>query len=75
MPAEPDRRVLARILDADDRELRVSLVSWPEKPAFGTQVELADFIPSQQRYGRGFLFDPRHLSKVMAGLREAKAAS
>lgn len=75
MPAEAVRTVLASIPDADDRELHISRVIWPGHSDFGEQLEIAEFIPSRQVYGRGFLFDPRHLTKVLTGFRAAKAAS
>lgn len=74
MPAEPERTVLAEIPDVDDRVIRVSLVTWPGYPQFASQAEVADYIPSQRIYGRGFMFDPKHAGKVIAGLRAVKAA-
>jgi hypothetical protein len=74
VPAEPERTVLAKIPDVEDRELHVCLLRWPGHPEFGSQVEIADYIPSLDRYGRGHLFDPRHIAKVAAGLRSAKTA-
>lgn len=74
MPAEPERTVLAVIPDADDREVRVSLLCWPGRPDFPHQVEVADYVPSRDLYSRGFLFDPRHVSKVIAGLRMVRTA-
>ena len=65
MPAEPERTVLASIPDVEDRELRVSLVSWPGHPEFGTQLEIADYIPSRDLYARGHLFDAQHAQKVL----------
>lgn len=75
MPAKPERTVLAEIPDAEDRVIRVSLVTWPDRPAFAQQLEIADYIPSRDLYGRGFMFDPKHSGKVMAGLRAAKASA
>lgn len=74
MPAEPERIVLAKIPDVEDRELHVCLLRWPGHPEFGSQVEIADYIPSDDRYGRGHLFDPVHITKVIAGLRNANDA-
>lgn len=75
MPAAPERTVLASIPDAPDREVRVSLIRWSERPDFGLQAEIADYIPSRDLYGRGYLFDPRHTSKVIAGLRATDKAA
>jgi len=74
VPAEPERIVLAAIPDAEDRETRVSLLKWPGHPEFGLQVEIADYIPSRDLYSRGYLFNPSHVAKVIAGLRAVKAA-
>ena len=74
MPAEPERIVLAAIPDAEDRELRVSLLRWPGHPEFGYQAEIANYILSRDLYSRGFLFDPNHATKVITGLRGLKAA-
>lgn len=74
MPAEPERTVLASVHDVEDRERRVSLVTWPGHPELGTQVEIADYIPSQDLYGRGYLFAPEDTSKVIAGLRKVREA-
>jgi len=75
VPAEPERTVLESIPDVEDRELRVSLLRWPDHPELGEQAEIADYIPSADRYGRGHLFNPRLIPKVIAGLRGVKAAS
>ena len=73
MPAQPERLVLASIPDAEDRLIRISLLTWPKNPEFGVQAEIADYIPSRDLYGRGFIFDPEHTSKVIAGFRGVKA--
>lgn len=76
MPAaEMTRTVLQRIPDAEDRELHVSLIRWPEHPEFGDYLEIADYIPSRDLYARGHTFRAVHGAKVGTGLRAAKAAS
>jgi hypothetical protein len=74
VPAEPERFVLASIPDVEDLELRVCLVYWPGHPEFGSQLEVVDYIPSRDLYARGHLFDARHGPKVIAAMRNAKAA-
>jgi hypothetical protein len=71
VPAAPERTVLLEIPDADDREIRVSVVTWPEHPDWPAQVEVADYIPSTGIYGRGYLFDAKHRAKVISGLKSA----
>lgn len=73
MPAAPQRTVLARIPDVEDREVHVSLVTWSDNPEW-TQIEIADYIVSTKTYGRGYLFDAKLLPKVMGGMRGAKSA-
>lgn len=72
MPAEPERTVLAAIPDVEDRELRVSLVIWPDHPEFGQQIEIADYVPSLDAYVRGHMYDARHATKIVAGHRKVR---
>lgn len=76
MPAaEMTRTVLAVIPDAEDRELRVCLVRYPGNPEFGEYVEIAEYIPSRDLYGRGYAFPQKYAAKVQTGIRAAKAAA
>jgi hypothetical protein len=72
--AKPDRIVLAAIPDVEDLQTRVSIVTWPDHPEFGTQLAIEDYVPSLDEYGRGYFFDPRHRAKVIAALRSAGSA-
>jgi len=74
VPAAVERTVLAAIPDAEDRELHVCLVRWPDHPDWGSYLEIADYIPSRDLYARGHLFDAKHGPKVAAGVRAAKTA-
>lgn len=75
MPAaDITRTVLQAIPDAEDREIRVCLVRWPDHPEYGEYVEVADYIPSREIYGRGYIFPAVHATKVVTGMRAAKAA-
>lgn len=70
MPAEPERTVVSVIPDKKDREKHISRVTFPGLPD-EDQIEIADYIPSRDLYGRGYLFDKALLAKVIAGLRKA----
>lgn len=69
MPAAPVRTVLATIPDVEDRETHVCLITFPEHPDWPSQIELADYIPSTDTYGRGYMFDEKNRAKVAAALR------
>lgn len=71
MPAAPERTVLARIPDVEDREIHVSLVTFPGHPEVPAQIELVDYILSTGTYGRGYMFDETHRAKIIAGIRAA----
>lgn len=69
MPAAPVRTVLATIPDVEDREIRICLITFPEHPDWPSQVEISDYIPSTDTYGRGYMFNEAHRTKVAAGVR------
>jgi hypothetical protein len=73
--AEIKRTVLQKIPDVEDRERHVSLIEWPDHPEFGKFLEIADYVPSRDLYGRGYTFPVAFGPKVVAGIRAAKAAS
>lgn len=76
MPAaEMSRTVTKEIPSAPDRVIRVSVVSWVDKPELGTYIEINDYIPSRDLYGRGYMFPIEHSSQVATGVRAATKAN
>jgi hypothetical protein len=72
VPAAPVRTVLTRIPDGQDREIHISSIIL--RPGLEPQIEIANYIPSTETYGRGFMFDESHRTKVAAGIRNAGRA-
>jgi hypothetical protein len=66
--AAPHRTVLVEIPDAEDREKRVSLITFPDLSGVPDHIEIADYIPSLDVYARGYMFPARHTQKVIAAL-------
>lgn len=69
MPAAPVRTVLTRIPDGEDREIHICSIIL--RPDLEPQIEIANYIPSTQTYGRGFMFDESQRTKVATGIRNA----
>lgn len=58
------RKIHARVPYVNDKELHVSEV---ESPQDGTFVDLREFIPSLDAYGRGLMFPIGLLDEVLKG--------
>jgi hypothetical protein len=66
--AEEARKVFKRVPLVYDKELHVSTV---DTPGDGMFVDLREFIPSLEAYGRGVTFSQEHFPEIMAGLDDA----
>lgn len=67
--AEVERTVLTTIPDGEDRELRVSLVRYPELPELGEFLEVSFYIPSRELYTQGYAFPDKYSNKIGAAMR------
>lgn len=75
MPAAKIERILIEaIQDAEDHEIRVCHVRYPEFPEWGEFVEVAEYVPSRDLYGRGCLFPHRFGAKIATAVRKAASA-
>lgn len=69
MPAEIERTLLDAIPDVEDRELRVSLVRYPDNPEFGEYREVSYYIPSRDLYTLGYAFPEEFTPRIVAALK------
>jgi hypothetical protein len=60
-----ERKIHARVPYVSDKELHVSTVQSPEDGLF---VDLREFIPSLEAYGRGLTFPLGLLDEVLKGM-------
>jgi hypothetical protein len=68
--ARPERTLIEAIPDVEDRELRISLIRYPDFPEWGEFREIAEYIPSRDLYGRGYVVPEKHASKVGTAMRK-----
>lgn len=71
MAAELVRTVIDRITDVDDREIHTSVVSWPDYPKYGPFLDIREYIPSKDRYGRGVYVPLAYADRIAKAAQEA----
>lgn len=75
MPAAKiERTPIEAIQDAEDHEIRISHVRYPEFSEWGEFVEVAEYVPSRDLYSRSFLFPVKFAAKIATAVRKAGAA-
>jgi hypothetical protein len=71
--AEWKRVILDRIEDVEDREIHVSTVTVPTHPDIIPFLEIREFVPSRDLYGRGIIVPLTYKDRLIAAITKAKA--
>lgn len=70
--AEWKREILDRIEDVEDREIHVSTVTVPTHPDIIPMLEIREFVPSRDLYGRGIIVPLSYRDRLLAAIKQAK---